>query len=203
MYAVFTSGSSGTPKGVLVTHVNFCSAVDHQLVLLGFTRESRVLDFASYAFDAAVHNVIATLVARGCLCIPFEETCKNDLTKIISVMQPTMANLTPTVARLVDPEALKSLKTLILLGEPVTARDAERWRPHNVHFINTYGPAERTPISTINSLSASAEEAMRIGKGVGLVTWIVDPEDQSVLLPPGCTGELLLEGPLVGKGYYE
>ncbi|PKY04276.1 acetyl-CoA synthetase-like protein [Aspergillus campestris IBT 28561] len=201
MYAVFTSGSSGTPKGVLVTHASFCSAVDHQLGLLRFTRESRILDFASYAFDAAVHNVMATLVAGGCLCIPSEETRKNDLTEVISVMRPTMANLTPTVARLVDPGALQGLDTLILLGEPVTARDAERWRSHNVHFINTYGPAECTPISTINSSSTNSEEAMRIGKGVGLVTWIVDPEDHNVLMPPGCTGELLLEGPLVGKGY--
>ncbi|PLN84427.1 hypothetical protein BDW42DRAFT_40009 [Aspergillus taichungensis] len=201
MYAVSTSGSSGAPKCMLVTHASFCSAVYYQLGLLEFTRESRVLDFASYAFDAAIHNVMSTLVAGGCLCIPSEETRKDNLAEVISIMRPTIANLTPTVARLVDPGELQGLETLILLGEPVTARDAERWRSHNVYFINTYGPAEYTPISTINTLSASAEEAMRIGKGVGLVKWIVDPEDHNVLLPPGCITELLLEGPLVGKGY--
>ncbi|CAI7608715.1 unnamed protein product [Penicillium glandicola] len=177
MYTVFTSGTTGAPKG------------------------SRVLDFASYAFDVAVHNVIATLVAGGCLCIPSEKDRNNSIGNIMATMRPTIVNLTPTVARLLDPGMVHDLNTLILLGEPVTTRDIERWQSHKIHVINTYGPAECTPISTINALGSSAEEAIRIGKGVGLVTWIVDPEDQNRLLPPGRTGELLLEGPLVGKGY--
>jgi amino acid adenylation domain-containing protein/thioester reductase-like protein len=203
MYAVFTSGSTGAPKGVLVSHENFCSAVHYQLELLSFTRESKVLDFASYAFDAAIHNAIATLVAGGCLCIPSEKTRKDNIGNIMDVMRPTIANLTPTVARLLDQGTVHDLRTLILLGEPVTTRDAERWRSHKVHLINTYGPAECTPISTINPSGFSTEEAIRIGKGVGLVTWIVTPGEHDRLVPPGCTGELLLEGPLVGNGYLE
>lgn len=201
MYAVFTSGSTGTPKGVLVSHENFCSAVHYQLELLDFTRESRLLDFASYAFDAAIHNAVATLVAGGCLCIPSEKDRNGNIGNIMATMRPTVVNLTPTVARLLDPGTVRNLKTLILLGEPVTTRDIERWQSHKVHLINTYGPAECTPISTINAFASNTEEAVRIGKGVGLVTWVVNPEDHNRLLPPGCTGELLLEGPLVGNGY--
>lgn len=201
MYSVFTSGSTGTPKGVLVSHENFCSAVHYQLELLGFTRESRLLDFASYAFDASIHNAVGILVAGGCLCIPSEQDRNGNISDTMATMQPTVVNLTPTVARLLDPETVRNLKTLILLGEPVTTRDIERWQSSKVHLINTYGPAECTPISTVNALASSTEESIRIGKGVGLVTWIVNPEDHNRLLPPGCTGELLLEGPLVGNGY--
>lgn len=201
MYAVFTSGSTGTPKGDLVSHENFCSAVNYQLELLGFTRESRLLDFASYAFDAAIHNAVATLIVGGCLCIPSEKDRNDNIGNIMATMHPTVVNLTPTVARLLDPGTVRNLKTLILLGEPVTTRDIERWQSYKVHLINTYGPAECTPISTINAFASNTEEAVRIGKGVGLATWVVNPEDHNRLLPPGCTGELLLEGPLVGNGY--
>ncbi|OQE34235.1 hypothetical protein PENCOP_c025G06904 [Penicillium coprophilum] len=201
MYAVFTSGSTGAPKGVLVSHESFCSAVHYQLELLSFTRESRVFDFASYAFDTAVHNALATLVAGGCLCIPSEKDRKDNLGNIMSKMRPTVVNLTPTVARLLDPGTVQDLKTLILLGEAVTTRDVEQWHSPRLQLINAYGPAECTPISTINASASNRKEAIQIGKGVGLVTWIVDPEDHNRLLPLGCTGELLLEGPLVGNGY--
>ncbi|OQE46721.1 hypothetical protein PENCOP_c001G06210 [Penicillium coprophilum] len=200
-YAVFTSGSTGAPKGVLVSHVNFCSAVRYQSDLLGFTRKSRVLDFASYAFDAAIHNVILTLVAGGCLCIPSEKDRVDNIGDIIFTMRPTIVNLTPTVARLLDPETTQGLQTLILLGEPVTTGDIERWQSQEIQIINAYGPAECTPISTIHAFGSNTDRIIRIGKGVGLVTWIVDPEDHNRLLPLGCTGELLLEGPLVGIGY--
>ncbi|KAF5964769.1 male sterility, NAD-binding protein [Fusarium bulbicola] len=61
MYGVFTSGSTGSPKGVLISHTNFCSAMRYQLPLLGFRSGCRVLDFASYAFDVAIHDTMATL----------------------------------------------------------------------------------------------------------------------------------------------
>ncbi|GKZ39840.1 putative NRPS-like protein biosynthetic cluster [Aspergillus brasiliensis] len=201
LYTVFTSGSTGTPKGVMVSHESFCSALHYQFELLNFSAKSRVLDAASYSFDAAIHNILTTLAVGGCLCIPSQESYRGDIGSAIAAMRPTICNLTPTVARLLDPTRVYDLETLILLGEPVTRRDIDRWRSSNVQVINTYGPAECTPISNINARASNADEATRIGKGAGVTTWIVNPEDHNRLLPPGCTGELLLEGPLVGLGY--
>ncbi|GLA63112.1 nonribosomal peptide synthase [Aspergillus tubingensis] len=201
LYTVFTSGSTGTPKGVMVSHESFCSALHHQSKHLNFTARSRVLDGASYSFDAAIHNILTTLAVGACLCIPSQESCKGDIGSAIAAMRPTICNLTPTVARLLDPERAYGLETLILLGEPVKRSDIDRWRSSNVRVINAYGPAECTPISAINARPPNTDEAIRIGKGTGVTTWIVHPENHNRLVPLGSTGELLLEGPLVGLGY--
>ncbi|RAK87151.1 non-ribosomal peptide synthetase [Aspergillus costaricaensis CBS 115574] len=201
LYTVFTSGSTGTPKGVMVSHENFCSALQYQSKFLNYTVSSRVLDGASYSFDAAIHNILTTLVVGGCLCIPSQESYKGDIGSAIAAMRPTICNLTPTVARLLNPERAYDLETLILLGESVKRSDIDRWRPSNVRVINAYGPAECTPISTINARPSNTDEAIRIGKGTGVTTWIVHPENHDRLVPLGSTGELLLEGPLVGLGY--
>ena len=200
LYIVFTSGSTGTPKGVVVSHENLCSALRYQLPYLGFNAASRVFDFASYSFDVSVHNLFATLAVGGCLCIPSEDDRKNDIEGSMTTMGTTIVNLTPSVARLVSCAAVPTLETLIFLGEMVTESDSQDWWG-KIRVINTYGPSECTPISTINSTAANAAMLPGIGKGVGVVTWLVDQENHDMLSPFGCVGELLLEGPLVGLGY--
>ncbi|KAF5636484.1 enniatin synthase [Fusarium sp. NRRL 52700] len=199
MFAVFTSGTTGKPKCVALTHSNFCSMLKHQSQLLGFHDKVRVFDFAAYSFDIAVHNVFATLASGGCLCVPSDKDRWGNLTKAMADMGATVADLTPSVARLVDPAGVPCLETLILAGEAVTRDDVTRWWGR-VRVINAYGPAE-CQISTINADASTPAETTKIGKGVGLLTWVVDQHDHDVLVPPGYVGELLLEGPLVSRGY--
>ncbi|SPJ78124.1 uncharacterized protein FTOL_06513 [Fusarium torulosum] len=199
MFVIFTSGSTGTPKGAMLSHANFCSQIKYQAEILGYTQDTRVFDYAAYSFDVAVHNVFTTFAVAGCLCIPSDGDRKGDVTKVMADMAVTMADLTPTVARLLKPSALPLLKTLTLSGEAVSVDDAKRWLGY-ADVINAYGPAE-AGISTINHQSRSPEQAISIGFGAGLLTWIVNPDDSNLLQPPGVVGELLLEGPLVGQGY--
>lgn len=201
MCVVFTSGSTGQPKGVKLTHSNFVSGLHYQAdKLKGFTPESRIFDFASYAFDISIHNALATLLTGGCLCIPSEDERKIGLAESMARMKVTTVNLTTSVARLIAPDDVPDLKVLILAGESVKSEDVSRWTNQSVQVVNAYGPAE-CGISTINSDSSAPERLESIGNGEGLVTWIVDSQDHEKLVGPGCTGELLLEGPLVGAGY--
>lgn len=202
MYVIFTSGSTGTPKGVMITHRNIASAIRHQVKRFGFTTKSRVFDFSSYSFDVTISNLFATLVSGGCVCIPSDSDRKVRLAQSIVTLRADVVDLTPSVARMLQPEDVPQVETIILSGEAIHINDMKHWWG-KAKVLNVYGPAECTATSTINNTSSSLEEATRIGTGAGQVTWVVDPEDCHSLVPLGCIGELLLEGPLVGLGYLE
>ncbi|KAJ3543809.1 hypothetical protein NM208_g3386 [Fusarium decemcellulare] len=201
LYSIFTSGSTGTPKGVVISHSNFTSEAKYQSKILGLSKTSRFFDFSSYAFDASIQTILGSFVNGGCVCVPSEQDRKDNLGGIIASMRASVVFLTPTVARLLNPASLPTLETIILGGEAVSVDDAAKWLGGKVRFVNGYGPSECTIGSTFNASPSSPEDATSIGFGAGLVTWIVDPDNHNRLLPPGCTGELLLEGPLVGQGY--
>ena len=199
VYIVFTSGSTGKPKGVIISHQNASSAITYQQTALGFKGMSRVYDFASYAFDATWLTFLNTLTSGGCLCIPSEEARKNDIAGSMRAMQVNYAHLIPTVARVLRPSVVPNLKTLVLGGEPMTQEDINIWGSH-VDLYNNYGPAECTPAATSIMIYPQTKYEGAIGRGWGLVTWVVDPDGQQ-LAPIGGAGELWLEGPLVGLGY--
>ncbi|OAA35077.1 non-ribosomal peptide synthetase [Metarhizium rileyi] len=197
VYAVFTSGSTGTPKGAMVSHGNFCSAIAYQQKPLMFSRSSRVFDFSSYAFDASWCNLIHALTCGGCLCIPSAFERENQLSECFQKYNVTTVDLTPSVARMLGPQVLFGLTTLILGGEAVVPSDA-RLAGDGTTVINVYGPAECTPTVTLSQVSG---EVITIGRGAGVCTWVVDVNNSQLLAPLGETGELWVEGPLVGQGY--
>ncbi|KAA8643828.1 hypothetical protein EYZ11_008907 [Aspergillus tanneri] len=200
MYLIFTSGSTGTPKGVKISHETYTSSAFPRAKAVGYTENSRVLDFASYAFDVSIDSMLLTVANGGCLCIPSDEDRLNDINAVMRNMQVNYAGITPSMARVLDPDVIASLSGLGLGGEAASASDVNLWG-QQTRIIIGYGPCECTIGCTVNSSAATGRDYISIGPGNGAAIWIVDPNDHDALMPIGAVGELLVEGPIVGQGY--
>ncbi|PLB45141.1 acetyl-CoA synthetase-like protein [Aspergillus steynii IBT 23096] len=200
LYIVFTSGSTGRPKGAIVTHAAFSSSALRYGNSLALTQESRVLQFVSYGFDVSISDSLTTLLFGACICVPSETVRMEDPAGAITAYKVNWALLTPSVIKSIRPQEVPSLRSVALIGEPMSRTDVATWAAH-VRLVNSYGPAECSVVSAVHGGIHSESEAQVISRGVGCACWIADPEDHERLLPIGAVGELLIEGPIVGHGY--
>ncbi|KAK5711097.1 putative NRPS-like protein biosynthetic cluster [Elasticomyces elasticus] len=202
LYIVYTSGTTGLPKGVVLTHANLSSAIHYQKDTYGYNTHSRVYDFASYAFDVAWSNVLYTLVCGSVLCIPSEHDRRHKLADSITAFGTTFVALTPSVAQILPFNTLTKLTTLVVGGEPLPVEFARAWCGL-VNLVIAYGPAECSVSSNIHKIEADGTALTQgsIGNCFGANAWVVQTMDGIRLAPLGCVGELWLEGPLVGRGY--
>ncbi|KAF7885015.1 hypothetical protein EAF00_010833 [Botryotinia globosa] len=200
LYICFTSGTTGTPKGTVVTHEAYCSGARDHGKALHFGPTSRFLQFASYSFDTSIEDILTTLMTGGCLCIPSEGERTSDIVGAIARMNVNTADLTPSYISSISPDSVPTLKRITLGGEPITANVIKTWADR-VHLINAFGTTECCVTSVVNADISLSTSPTNIGRGAGAVTWIVDTEDSNRLLPIGTIGELLIESPAMASGY--
>jgi non-ribosomal peptide synthetase component F len=136
MYVIFTSGTTGEPKGTVVSHRAFTTAMTHQAARFGYTRATRAYDFSSYGFDVAISTAFMTLVVGGCLCVPSEEDRHDNLAASIVSTGANLVDLTPSVLRLLDPKQIPQIKTIVLGGEALQASDLVPWASSQVRLKN-------------------------------------------------------------------
>ncbi|KAK4632553.1 HC-toxin synthetase [Fulvia fulva] len=217
-FVVFTSGSTGSPKGVVLTHANVCTAITGLIERLainpshGSSRQQvRVLQFAAYAFDASLSDMLVALLSGAAACIPSDTERTSNLQSYMKDQNVTIAFLTPTVARRLVPSSLDhTLKTLVLIGEPVTSLDKDQWLGSAIDVFNGYGPTESTFAASLGRIRLSKSPS-NIGLPLGYRFWVVNCNkgghcdssdlDGRYLIPIGATGELVLEGPALAQCY--
>ncbi|KAF3402030.1 Nonribosomal peptide synthetase 1 [Penicillium rolfsii] len=201
-YVIFTSGTTGVPKGVVVEHRNVCSSCQYfgrDLMKLG-RHGVRQSQFLSYAFDGSIHETFYTLSNGGCLCVLSEDERMNDIAGAMTRMGVTHAKFTPSIVDQLSPGDFPTVQKLFLGGEPLTTACVDRWRPQ-VEVWNNYGPAECTVQSTVISCANPQWVSGVIGHAGASRCFVVDPKNPHRRMPRGCIGEIAIEGPNVSRGY--
>ncbi|MEE2732254.1 MAG: amino acid adenylation domain-containing protein [Pseudomonadota bacterium] len=199
-YIIYTSGSTGQPKGVAVTHRGLPQLARVQAERMAIEPGSRVLQVASFSFDAAISEIAMALVAGAHLVIAEDQQRVGPaLTDLLMLRQITHGTLTPTVLLATRPPAGSALRRIISAGEAVTQAALAPWG-EKCEIINAYGPTEASVCATMSVPWSSAECLPSIGESIG-VTDVLILDSHLRQCPVGVTGEIYLTGPGLARNY--
>ncbi|KAB8255140.1 hypothetical protein BDV32DRAFT_154554 [Aspergillus pseudonomiae] len=207
-YMVFTSGSTGQPKGIMVEHANVAHYVSAARSLVHIGPGSRVLQFASFAFDASILEWAVTLTYGATLCfVEHPSLLVGDyLADVLDTNRINFFHTTPSVlATIPISKPLPNLRLISVGGEASSAGLLRAWR-RKVNLLHAYGPTETTVIVTSEPIPEDPESSESpspsvIGKPFPNSDVVICSEGSDVPLPIGETGEICIFGPQVSRGY--
>jgi D-alanine--poly(phosphoribitol) ligase subunit 1 len=211
-YILFTSGSTGEPKGVPITHANADAYVKGQLQHCDEVPNARYVALCELSFDPSVHDMFACWANGGCLYVP-ETVDPVYNAGFIETHQITHWNSVPSVAafmqqmRKLTPGAFPSVRVSLFGGEPLPRSLAQAWSQAapNGRILTMYGLTETTIACTRFEVTREFLDDPRHTANVlgwalpGVDLMIVDADLEPVAA--GQTGELLIGGPQVAGGY--
>jgi D-alanine--poly(phosphoribitol) ligase subunit 1 len=209
-YLLFTSGTTGNPKGVPVTHANASACIEAVWERFKFNGEDRFTQFSELSFDVSIADIFLCWKAGACIYIPsfaelmmpVEFTSRHQLSVWSSV--PTIANNLRALGAL-KPNSLSTLRITYFCGEALPTALTKEWQAAapSCEIVNFYGPTEAAIFSTYYVYDAKqppAEAVMPLGVALpGFECRILEEGSTTV---DAETGELLLAGPQVVTGYW-
>jgi amino acid adenylation domain-containing protein len=205
-YIIYTSGSSGAPKGVMIEHRSVVNVVSSFVQAYNLGRNDRVLQQSSVAFDVSINEIFPVLCSGGILVIPephqvgdFDELSRLIQKHQITIMGATPSGLTELNRRA---ELLPSLRLVLSGGETLAHSHIDRLIQFTT-VTNGYGPTEATVCATffdLRELPDGHTGTIPIGKPLpNYKVYVLD--DKLSLVPVGLPGELCIAGVGLARGY--
>ncbi|KAJ5902567.1 AMP-dependent synthetase/ligase [Penicillium taxi] len=198
---LFTSGSTGSPKGIIQEHRSYASSLTDYIRVTGMGPHSRLFQLDFYAFDISNNDFIAPLIAGGCCCVPTVSLTVESLMIDMNNLQANMTFVTPSVAIDITPDRVPTLKTMCIGGEPVSDAVLSKWLGR-VRVINQYGMGEVASLCAFNP-NLQVGRGSVVGRPATGAIWLVNPDISDQLMPVGAVGEVVIEGPHVSRGYLD
>nr|WP_233434253.1 non-ribosomal peptide synthetase [Nocardia yamanashiensis] len=199
-WMVYTSGSTGLPKGVVVGNAGIIGIAEVQQVHSPIDANARVLHRTSPSFDANLMEILWAIPVGATLIVaPVDTIGGAAMTELIESEGVTHGIFTPAVLNTLDPETLRGLTHLIVGGEGFGQDLVDRWGGTR-EFANGYGPTEVTIVSH-QSHSLRPNGRVVLGEPVdGMSELVLDARLRPV--PDGAVGELYMRGPGLARGYH-
>ncbi|WP_439820408.1 amino acid adenylation domain-containing protein [Pseudomonas sp. HLG18] len=198
--ALYTSGTTGHPKGVLLTQANLAHFTAWYADYVQLRAESRVLQFSSLSFDSSLIDIFPTLLEGAELVVPDDNQRRDplQLVALIRRRQLTHAFLPPALLSILPLEQLQSVGQIMTGGDVCEPFVIEQLtRQGKLH--NLYGPTEATVLITARQLQPGDSNRTLGGPIANSQVLILDDDLQPV--PEQTVGELFIVGPGVCLGY--
>ncbi|MFB6363476.1 amino acid adenylation domain-containing protein [Paenibacillus elgii] len=202
-YVIYTSGTTGKPKGVMVEHQGVCNFKLFCEHTLQIGERDRIVQFASFSFDAWCSELIMSLLTGAALYVPDASVIADYrlFEQYVRDHGITAATLPPTYAVYLNPEHMPELRTLITAGSASSGELVQQWKDH-VRYFNNYGPTEDSICSTAWAYTDNTpiEKTVPIGRPIpNHQVFILSAHN--ALAPIGVAGELCVSGIGLARGY--